>query len=220
LRGLAWTHAQEGDWPAAVALFERVLTLEEARLGPQSADLAPILGELQQALLSAGRADEGTHYGQRATQLLKAVHGPEDPRVAGAEIAWAETTLASGDPATALALSRHGLGILLATRGLTDAGALVALVNIGTACLALDENEEAVAAFEHADKVAKAAGVSPGRRTSAQLGLATALWRTGKRSQATTLARDVYRTLEGGDATAAVSIEDVEAWLQRRHLSP
>lgn len=78
LGGLA-QRSGKGD---AVALFQRALTIREARLGPAHADVAEILSKLGMTLASKGRFDEAEKTLRQALALHEKLWGDRDPRVA------------------------------------------------------------------------------------------------------------------------------------------
>jgi tetratricopeptide (TPR) repeat protein len=74
--------AQRSGKGDAVALFRRSLAIREARLGPNHAEVADILGKLGMTLASKGRFDEAETTLRRALALHEQLWGDRDPRVA------------------------------------------------------------------------------------------------------------------------------------------
>jgi hypothetical protein len=91
---------------------------------------------------------------------------------------------------------------------------LVALVHLGSACLAERRNDEAAAAFSRAARLAHDAASEV--RVAAVLGQATALWRTAAKDEATTLVRALHEAVAHDARPGAAA--DAAAWLAQRGL--
>jgi tetratricopeptide (TPR) repeat protein len=214
-RGLV--HLERNDARAALESFNAALALHEAGEG-DSIEVAETSVRIGRALALLGRMEEAGKALERAAKVAARVYGESDPRTAEIWLAQSEVSADAGDPATALDQARRALAVLAAARGPTDVSTLVALTQIGSTCLALDRDSDAVAAFEQAVAVAKA-GDSPGQLASAQLGLATALWKAGDQDGSLAVVAELRKSIEASDGNSPVTQTDVESWMQRRGVS-
>jgi tetratricopeptide (TPR) repeat protein len=73
---------QRGDYPAALALFERNLQLSETRFGPKDGKTAIALSNLGGLLRSMGRLEAAEPHTRRALDIDEGNLGPDHPEVA------------------------------------------------------------------------------------------------------------------------------------------
>lgn len=175
---------------------------------------ARIRVQLQRASLQA----EAGALEDAATTIREALAAvPDNDHAAAGDVlsAAADLALRSDRPAEALDLARRAVASCVRGRGPADASVVVALGHLGTACLALNRDDEAVITFERAADVAAAANMDPPARAAMELAWASALWRTKERDEAARVAGQAFtRVAKTPDAAAFAS------WFVQRGLQP
>jgi len=164
-------------------------------------------------LLDAERYDDAS---AAATVALEAVDNDatDDATRGEALSVAADVALRSGNADAAIAFSRRAVARLVRAHGTDHPAVLLALTHLGTACLSENRNEDAAAAFARAVQIARAAPAEV--RVAAALGWATALWRTGAKTEAATVVREVHATVAHDARPGAAA--DAAAWLAQRDL--
>ena len=146
----------EGKYREAVALYERILELEERVHGSEDPRLATALTNYAGCLRYLGRYEEAEKAARRAQAIVEVVHGPEHPTVASTMNTVAGAVLEGGDREGAekilrasIELRRRALGPehpLLAASLDNHAGVLAALGRLEEA------EERAMQAFAIAER--------------------------------------------------------------------
>jgi tetratricopeptide (TPR) repeat protein len=176
--------------------------------------------QLGRALRDATRLDEARTELTAAVADSIAAYGENDPRVGDAELALADVALASGAADEALELARKAVKVFVEARGAEDPSVHLALTQLGAACLALDRDSDAVAAFERAVAVGKAAGIDAPTMAESQLSLASALWRVGEEERAEEFARAARITAAEAQPPDGITAAAIDDWFDRRSLDP
>lgn len=206
------TDAARRHYETALAILDRIdPPLPEASAGVQL--------ELASLLADTDALEDARSHLEAAVETLTIALGPADPRVADAWLALADLELRASNGAAALALSRAALKVIARQRGAEHPSVLVALTQLGTACLAEDRNPEAVASLLRATGVAEATQAAPDRRASIELSLATAQWRVGAKDDAIEAATRAHgRVAPLADPNGTVTVQQIASWFERRGL--
>ncbi len=210
--GLAATAQAQGQSEVAIGHLRAALTA----LPADASARVDVQLQLGAALADLARFDDASSVVLAATRSLET--DDDDPRLGDALSALADIAMRSQRSGEALALSRRAVARLVASRGPHHPSVLVALNQLGTACLAEDRAAEAGAAFARAVVIAEAAGVPAPQQAATELAWATALWRQGDQATATSAASRAYLRLA---AQGAQAIDDagLVAWFEQRDLA-
>lgn len=204
--------ALEDDAPAEAAAALRHALASPQVAGTTPEDRLPAQLALARALAWTGDDAAAERAWADARSSAAQVYGDDDPRTAEIALAWAEAVHARA-PAEAETHARRALEI-----GLGSDSAMVAWLILGSAAQATGRGDEALAAYERAEALARAADPpDPGRLAAVQLALASAAWGQGESRRAAAIVDAIVPR----DATApgdGPTIADLDEWRARRNL--
>jgi tetratricopeptide (TPR) repeat protein len=124
---------QRGDYPAALALYQRLLQYAETRFGPKDGRTATALSNLAVLLQSMGRLEEAEAHSRRALDIDEGNLGPDHPEVANRLSNLATIFMSSGRWKDAEPLLRRALQIAEAAFGPDHPDVAACLSNLGSA---------------------------------------------------------------------------------------
>jgi tetratricopeptide (TPR) repeat protein len=145
---------ERGDYPAALALYERNLQLKEKHYGPQHGETAIALSNLGQLLADMERLEEAEAHTRRALEIAEGNLGPDHGGVAVHLSNLATILLDQQRWEEAEALLRRALAIDEAALGADHPDVAVRLSNLGFALAGQGKHGEAKPLQERALEIA------------------------------------------------------------------
>ncbi len=145
-----------GNEALTLSLFENLLELSKARLGPEHPDTLRRMHDLAGAYLNTGKQDLGKSLLQTTLELQKAKIGPEHPHTLRTMESVADVHLSSGRLDLALPLLEEVLRATRARLGPEHPQTLVAINNLALAYRMAGRPGDAVPLFDEAVKLFKA----------------------------------------------------------------
>ena len=136
LNNLAEHYRILGDYPAALPLYERGLTILEAALGPDHPSVAVLLSNLADLHLARGELERAEPLYERAIAIQEEALGGDDPGLAVTLDHLAGLRRAAGDRDVSEDLYRRALTIQEAALGTDHPGGV--LTRVGLAALLVD----------------------------------------------------------------------------------
>jgi tetratricopeptide (TPR) repeat protein len=147
---------ERGDYPAALALYQRLLQYAETRFGPKHGITATVLSNLGQLLRDMGRLEEAEDHTRRALEIDQGNLGPNHPTVA---ISLSNLATILNDQQRweeAEALLRRALPIFEAEFGADHPDVATCLSNLGFALTGQGKHAEARPLQERALEITQA----------------------------------------------------------------
>jgi len=215
LMNLAMVTAEIGDGEA-LPTYARALAIQERALGPRHPEVALTLANRAIVLANAGQHADAMRDLERALAIRTEVLGPTHRDTIGTHYVMGEVAEERDDHATALAQFRAAFDGYAATLRADHPTLAKARAAIGIALAGLARWREAVPELEQALAIWNKAGLAGTEQANIKLELASALWETGARPRALTLAREARAGFEGHPDDQA----KVDAWLRGRKGAP
>ncbi len=149
---------RKGDLPGALAAAERARDAFVAAHGAHGRSLGSVEMNIGAMLTASGRPAEAVPHLEKARAILEEASGPENLITLNAidDLAWAEGMI--GEEEKALVLHHQVLEIEIRTMGPDHPQVGGTQVMIGDAYQGLGRYQEALAAYEDADRIAKKVG--------------------------------------------------------------
>ncbi|HEU5057999.1 MAG TPA: serine/threonine-protein kinase [Kofleriaceae bacterium] len=211
---LGMAYSNRAEWATSRRYFDRALATWQ-KLGGDNPNIGVTTGNIGSLLARQRLDEEAVPVFQRALAALEAAGDAGRPhlpdtlvQLARVEVRMGRCDRADGHLARAreIATSLHG-----ADSGLVG----VTLTGIGECQLARGRVREAIATLERARALVATYPASLSLRADADFALARALWQSGQRARARTLAGSARSGL-AAIAGARASLREVEAWLATR----
>ncbi|HVQ26219.1 MAG TPA: tetratricopeptide repeat protein, partial [Planctomycetota bacterium] len=195
LSNLAIIIADGQDHARAVPLLERVLALKETQYGADHPSVADTLNGLSRSRIELGDLARARADAERAAAIWHKAGQPKER-----EALWHLGQIALAEHKLAEALRHHEQGLAMYDDDPHNPYRVAALRGVGEVQLAMRQTAAAVATLEQAVRLAeeKSGEIPPFEPSYSRFLLGRALWATGDRARAATLAKAGLATLPEG----------------------
>jgi tetratricopeptide (TPR) repeat protein/predicted Ser/Thr protein kinase len=146
---VATIRLSQGDYPEALAGFERALSMQRAALG-ESPEVASMLTNLGNTLEKLGRYDESLAAHRESLNSLLALHGPDHPEIATSLLNLANVLFVQGQFDAALVEERRALATLEHAFGPSHPNIAAVLNNMGSHLVHMGDHAQATELLERA----------------------------------------------------------------------
>jgi tetratricopeptide (TPR) repeat protein len=198
--------------PAAGLRFgEQSLALKRKILPPDHPDIAMSLQNIAESHHRLGDDAGALIVVRQAQELYGRAYGPSSAFAAESLSNGGEYLVALGRPAEALPMFRDALARWESELDPHHPLLAYPLTGLGAALLALGRPAEARAPLERALQIREAGELEPEERAETRFTLARALWATGNRARAATLAAEARK--DYATASKQKSVAEVDRWL-------
>lgn len=211
---LANVAAQGTNPEASIPDYERAIRIFEIN-DPNDVRLADALGNYGRVLWGMGRYPEALVVLERALVLEERVRGAEHVALMYVLNTLGQTLTALERYDEARASLERGLAVATAELGEEHVMVALLLFSLAEAHLASGQPTRAVPVLERALVIHERITTRPGLRGQVAFALAGALWSTGERRRAVSLARSAYEDF-ARDRDQEPRMREVEQWLEAR----
>jgi eukaryotic-like serine/threonine-protein kinase len=213
LNMLAVSELRMGQEKEAREHHQRAFDILTRVMGAEHPDTAQALNNLGNDLATTGDYAGAEQSYRKALDLLTRAYGPKHAEVAIAQSNLGALALAQGDHAHALVEFQKALDIEREVLGPNHPNTAETLASLGQAYLGSKDYARAVEVLTEALKIYHAQPNMAKEGQLAKFTIAQALWQTGDRSRALTLANEAKTALVAEGASTQDTVDDITDWL-------
>jgi tetratricopeptide (TPR) repeat protein len=203
----------QGHYPEALASYLKAFEIRRRVAGDDAPDVALDLNRIGTAALRTGDTEQARQYQQLAVAASERALGPDHPQTAEALNNLGKVSATSGDYVSAEQSYRKALEISTKALGPKHAAIAATLAALGEVQLAAQQIPDAITSLNEAIDICSSGKPVTTECHIAKFTLAQALWASGDKEHARSLALDAKTALTAGGASTAASVAAITTWL-------